>query len=137
MASARLFRIIVPVADLDVAARFYQTVLGNPGMRVSPGRHYFGCGGVILAVYSPKADGDRIEPRPNVEHIYFAVPDLEDAFLRAERAGGLSLETGDGNLPMGKIAERPWGERSFYMADPSGNPLCFVDEKTAFTTGLI
>ena len=82
-------------------------------------------------------DGDRVEPRPRSEHIYFAVPDLEDAFLRAERAGGLSTETGDGNLPMGKIAERPWGERSFYMADPSGNPLCFVDEKTAFTTGLI
>jgi hypothetical protein len=34
---------------------------------------------------------------------------------------------------MGVIAQRPWGERSFYMNDPSGNPLCFVDEKTVFT----
>jgi predicted enzyme related to lactoylglutathione lyase len=136
MASARIFRIIVPVADLETAARFYQTLLDDDGRRVSPGRHYFGCGGVLLAVYSPKADGDRAEPRANFEHIYFAVADLDAVFSRAERTGGLSTATGDGSLPMGKIARRPWGERSFYMFDPSGNPLCFVDEKTVFTTGL-
>jgi hypothetical protein len=28
---------------------------------------------------------------------------------------------------------RPWGERSFYVKDPWGNGLCFVDEKTLFT----
>jgi hypothetical protein len=36
---------------------------------------------------------------------------------------------------MGEIARRPWGERSFYMRDPFGNPLCFVDEGTLFTSG--
>jgi predicted enzyme related to lactoylglutathione lyase len=132
MASARVFRIIVPVADLESAARFYQTLLDDAGVRVSPGRHYFACGGVILAVYSPKADGDRAEPRPNFEHIYFAVANLDECFSRAERAGGLSTQTGDGNLPMGTIARRPWGERSFYMFDPFGNPLCFVDEQTVY-----
>jgi hypothetical protein len=34
---------------------------------------------------------------------------------------------------MGAVAERPWGERSFYMRDPAGNPLCFVDASTLFT----
>jgi uncharacterized glyoxalase superfamily protein PhnB len=34
---------------------------------------------------------------------------------------------------MGQIANRPWGERSFYLRDPFGNPLCFVDETTVFT----
>ena len=77
------------------------------------------------------------EPRPNCEHIYFAVGDLEDVYRRARRVGGLSTRTGDGDLPMGGIAQRPWGERSFYINDPSGNPLCFVDERTVFTTGLI
>jgi hypothetical protein len=33
---------------------------------------------------------------------------------------------------MGEIATRPWGQRSFYMRDPFGNPLCFVDETTIF-----
>ena len=26
-----------------------------------------------------------------------------------------------------------WGERSFYVRDPFGNPLCFVDADTLFT----
>jgi hypothetical protein len=34
---------------------------------------------------------------------------------------------------MGRIATRPWGERSFYLRDPFGNPLCFVDAATLFT----
>lgn len=27
----------------------------------------------------------------------------------------------------------PWGERMFWAADPFGNPISFVDEKTKFT----
>ena len=34
---------------------------------------------------------------------------------------------------MGAIVVRPWGERSFYAEDPTGNPLCFVDDRTLFT----
>lgn len=33
----------------------------------------------------------------------------------------------------GKIATRPWSERSFYIDDPFGNKLCFVDRTTMFT----
>jgi hypothetical protein len=47
--------------------------------------------------------------------------------------GALSPAIGDGRLPMGRIAVRPWGERSFYLHDPFGNPLCFVDARTLFT----
>jgi hypothetical protein len=54
-------------------------------------------------------------------------------YRRAHALGRLSTETGDGNLPMGQIATRPWGERSFYLHDPFGNPLCFVDSRTLFT----
>ena len=133
MAAARIFRVIIPVWDLEGPVRFYQELLADPGMRISPGRHYFDCGGVILAVFSPKGDGDAVEPRPNFDHVYFAVPDLDDVFTRAQKTGGLSTATGDGRLPMGEIAKRPWGERSFYMKDPFGNPLCFVDEKTLYT----
>jgi len=133
MSVARLFRVIVPVDDLAVAASFYAALLDDPGFRVSPGRHYFSCGGVILALYDPRADGDDRSPRPNFDHIYLAVDDLEGAYQRAERLRGLSTEIGEGDLPMGEIARRPWGERSFYMHDPFGNPLCFVDVSTLFT----
>jgi catechol 2,3-dioxygenase-like lactoylglutathione lyase family enzyme len=129
----RLYRVIVPVDDVESAAHFYSTLFGQPGARVSPGRHYFACGDVTLALYSPKADGDRRDPRPNFDHVYFAVDDLDEVHRRAEQLGGLSMETGDGRLPMGQIATRPWGERSFYVRDPFGNPLCFVDSRTLFT----
>ena len=133
MASARLYRVILPVDSLDVAVRFYADLLDDDGMRISPGRHYFRCGEVTLAVYDPAADGDARTPRPNFDHVYFAVDDLETVFARAQRLGGLSKEVGDGGLPMGEIARRPWGERSFYLQDPFGNPLCFVDAESIFT----
>ena len=133
MSVARLFRVILPVNDVNTAAPFYAALLDDQGFRVSPGRHYFSCGGVILALYDPRADGDDRTPRPNFDHVYFVVDDLEAAHRRAAQLGGLSSETGDGGLPMGDIARRPWGERSFYMHDPFGNPLCFVDAATTFT----
>ena len=133
MASARLFRVILPVDDIEAAATFYSALLDDAGMRVSPGRHYFRCGDVMLAVYAPKADGDDRTPRPNFDHVYFAVDDLPAVFERAQKGGGLSAVIGDGGLPMGQIAVRPWGERSFYLSDRFGNPLCFVDAATLFT----
>ncbi len=129
----RLYRVILPVSDIERAATFYSELLGADGRRVSPGRHYFDAGEVILALVDPGADGDSTKARPNQDYVYFAVHDLESVFSRAERVGGLLREDGDGGLPMGRIAKRPWGERSFYMKDPSGNPLCFVDETTLFT----
>jgi catechol 2,3-dioxygenase-like lactoylglutathione lyase family enzyme len=132
MPMMRLFRVIMPVDDLESVARFYSTLLDQPGARISPGRHYFKCGDVVLALYSPRMDGDAHTTRPNPDHVYFAVDDLDDVFDRAKRLGGLSTEMGDGQLPMGEIAVRPWGERSFYLRDPFGNPLCFVDSRTLF-----
>lgn len=122
----RIYRVILPVGDIDEAARFYGELLGFAGERVSPGRHYFKAGDVILAVADPRADGDDWDPRPNQDHVYFAVSDLELYHERATELGGLSEE-------MGAIEKRPWGEVSFYMTDPFGNPLCFVDETTLFT----
>ncbi len=123
----------MPVGDMESAASFYATLLGVPGARISPGRHYFDCGGVTLTLYNPLGDGDAPSPRPNFGHVYFAVDDLEDVYRRAEQLGGLLTRVGDGGLPMGQIATRPWGERSFYLDDPFGNPLCFVDAQTLFT----
>ena len=132
MSSVALFRIIIPAADLEQSVRFYSALLDQPGMRVSGGRHYFRCGAVTVAVYSPAGDGDATQPRSNFGQVYFLTNDLEAYFARAQKTGGLSSEVGDGGLKMGEIAKRPWGERSFYVDDPFGNPLCFVDEATVF-----
>ena len=124
-AAPRLFRVILPVTDIEEGARFYAAVLDMPGERVSTGRHYFDCGGTILAAVDPSGEG--LEMRPNVEHVYFAVPDLKAAFDRARAAGCSWLEK--------RLARRAWGARSFYARDPFGNPICFVDEDTVFTGG--
>lgn len=127
--SARVFRVILPVSNIDGATAFYSAVLQQPGMRVSPGRHYFGCGSVILACFDPRADGDPWDATPNPDHIYLAVSDLEEFYQRvSERSEAVIRQP---------IQTQPWGERSFYCADPFGNKLCFVDEKTLFTTKLI
>lgn len=127
--SIRLFRVILPVSGIDAAASFYGAVLGQPGTRISPGRHYFGCGGVILACFDPRADGDSWDATPNPDHVYFAVSDLEACYQRVEARPAATIR--------GPIQTQPWGERSFYCTDPFGNKLCFVDEQTLFTGGLI
>lgn len=122
----RIFRVILPVGDVHRATEFYRELFGLEGERVSPGRHYFHGGDVILAIVDPRADGDDWDPRPNQDYVYFSVRDLETFHERATKLDGLDEE-------MGAIERRPWGEVSFYMKDPFGNPLCFVDETTLFT----
>jgi hypothetical protein len=73
---ARLYRIILPVADIEQARRFCSAVLGSAGSPVSPGRHYFDCEGTILACFDPLADGDGYRATPNPRPIHLAVSDL-------------------------------------------------------------
>jgi predicted enzyme related to lactoylglutathione lyase len=126
-AIGHLYRVILPVPDIERATRFYQTLLGTPGQRVSSGRHYFDCGGTILACYDPMADGDdeqvgwRFHP---LQYFYIAVPDLAAAFRAAEVAGALIEQP---------IQSMPWGETLFYCRDPFGSGLCFVEAATKFT----
>jgi predicted enzyme related to lactoylglutathione lyase len=129
MASTRLFRVILPVSNIEDAAVFYSAVLEQPGIRISPGRHYFGCGSAILACFDPRADGDAWDATPNPDHVYFSVDDLDGCYQRviARPNGGI----------LRPIETQPWGERSFYCTDPFDNKLCFVDERTLFTGGLI
>lgn len=129
----KLFRVILPVSDVERAARFYAAVLGAPGMRISPGRHYFDCAGVILACFDPRADGDGYDPQPNPEWLYFAVDDLEATYEACREAGATPSPGDVHGDPAGEIATRPWGETSFYAEDPFGNKLCFVDRRTLFT----
>ena len=129
-----LYRVLVPVSNIESAQRFYASVLGASGTRVSPGRHYFDYENTILTCYDPRADGDGYDAKPNPEPLYIAVDDLEDIFEACQRAGArLSEVTSPGAGPLGEIVKRPWGERSFYVEDPFGNPVCFVSRDSIFT----
>lgn len=115
-----VFRVVMPAMDIEQSVAYYAAVLGAPGERVAPNRHYFECG-IIVAVVAPA----EIEVRPNVELTYFATSALESLHARASAAGTVDDE----------IATRPWGERSFYAHDPAGNPICFVDAATLYVGG--
>jgi uncharacterized glyoxalase superfamily protein PhnB len=126
MTAAHLYRVILPVHDIARAAEFWSTVFETPGMRVSPGRHYFDCGGTILACYDPVADGDELgggwRYHPS-QYLYFAVADLEAVAQRLAAAGASDVTS---------IERMPWGERMLYARDPFGNPISFVDASTTF-----
>ena len=131
MAAAKLFRVALQVADLDQASAFYVKLLDDPGIPIPRGsRHYFNCGGVILALVDVAKGGER--PQPTPDYIYFAVNNLEEVFERAKALNCLAQDRYH-DQEAGAIVKRPWGELSFYVEDPWGNGLCFVDEKTLFT----
>lgn len=121
----RLYRVILPVKGIDANIKWYEELLGLQGERVAPNRFYLACGPVILALVDP-TDEEGTDPRPNQDHVYFAVRDLKPFHERATKLSALDPK-------MGAIEKRPWGETSFYVRDPLGNPLCFVDETTLFT----
>ena len=125
-----LYRIILQVPDLEHASAFYTTLFGTEGRRIRGARHYFDCGPVILALVDVTTGGEEAKASP--DNIYFSVNDLEAVFERAKSLDCLS-ETDVHGDPAGEIVTRPWGERCFYVVDPFGNPLCFVDSKTLFT----
>jgi len=119
----KLFRIALPVGDIEKAVEFYSRVLEMPGERVWVNRHYFDCGGTILACVDPMSGPESFRPNPN--YVYFAVSDLDAVYERVKQAGCKQIDD--------SVQSQPWGERMFFAEDPFGNPICFVDEGTLFT----
>lgn len=126
----KIFRVVLEVADLEAAVKFYSQLLNIDGRVQRGSRAYFDCGPVILAVLDPTPGN--LTPKPNVGDVYFSVTNLESVHARARDLGCLSTEEVH-EESAGDIGTRPWGERSFYVKDPWGNGICFVDETTLFT----
>ena len=120
--SAKIFRITIEVDDLEGAAAFYAKLLDTPGKRHPGARHYFDCGGVILAVLDPSQGG--MKPTPLPKSLYFAVDDVEKAqharakslnaltrALRRSRSAGRRRD----HPPLGRevvLRHRPLGQRA-------------------------
>ena len=136
--SISVYRITMPAGNIEESVKFYRTILDHGGDRVSPGRHYFDCDGIIVSIYDGPANGDTRAPRANEDFVYFAVEDIEATHQRARAAGAVLDQT---DMPgvgvLGSVTTRPWGERSFYTRDPFGNPLCFAARDTLFTSGTL
>ncbi|MFI1735094.1 VOC family protein [Streptomyces acidicola] len=124
----QLFRLSVEVGDLDEAIAFYSRLLGLEGRRQAGARCYFQCGPVTLSVQDVSA---LAAPHPAAKSLYFTVTDLDAVLVRAQALDCLSTELVH-DAPAGAIVVRPWGERSFYVQDPWGNPLCFVEDGTVY-----
>jgi catechol 2,3-dioxygenase-like lactoylglutathione lyase family enzyme len=126
----KLFRVTVEVVDIDAATGLYRELFGGDGERHPGARHYFDCGGTIVALIDVSQGG--LSPTPGPKSLYFAVDDIEAVHERASRLGVLAPYQVHGE-PAGDVIERPWGERSFYVVDPWGNDLCFCQDGTLYT----
>jgi hypothetical protein len=120
-----LFRINIEVGNIERASKDWATLLGLEGRPQAGSRTYFSTGAVTLQVVQVDP------PHPAAKALYFLVDDLDAVHARAEQLGWLSKELVHGQVG-GAIAVRPWGERSFYVEDAWGNPLCFVQSGTVY-----
>ena len=128
--SPKLFRVTLEVADLERATQLYAALFGLDGQRYPGARHYFDCGGVIVAVLDVSRGG--MPPSPGPKSLYFAVDDVNAVHARADQLGVLAPYQVHGE-PASAVITRPWGERSFYVVDPWGNDLCFCENGTLYT----
>lgn len=120
----KLFRVVVPVRDIEAASAFYGEVLGAPGERVGVNRHYFDCGGVLFACLDPI---QKAAFEPNPEHVYLSTDEPLESVRDTWLGGGGTIDD--------DIRTRDWGESSFYGRDPWGNKIVFVAAGTEFTGG--
>ena len=127
--SPKLFRVTLEVADLERATEIYAALFGLDGQRHPGARHYFDCGGVIVAVLDVSRGG--MAPTPGPKSLYFAVDDVNAVHVRAAKLGVLAPYQVHGE-PASAVITRPWGERSFYVVDPWGNDLCFCENGTLY-----
>jgi catechol 2,3-dioxygenase-like lactoylglutathione lyase family enzyme len=125
---AKLHRVVLPVSSIDQAVALYAELLEMSGERVSPGTHYFNCGGPILALFDPIADGIGwpIERKDlPQQYLYLAVPELDWVYWRAQELG-FERQLGIQRHPL-------YGERWCCLRDPFGNLVSFVEEATQFS----
>lgn len=113
---ANLMRVApeVPVTDLPAALEYHVGRLGFEVAMVMPARDYaiVERDGVALHLFSA-SPGDQ---GPVGLHLF--VRDLEGLFDEIENRGA-SVTQG--------IVSKPWGNREFRVADPSGNTIKFTE----------
>lgn len=117
---AKLYRVTIPVQDLERSAAFYGGLLGERGERVSEDWHYFTLGAVTLACR--KAPWRQLKDAHG-EPLYLSTEmPLVQLQARARQHGGSDIDS--------EIRLLETGERGFALRDPDGNSLCIVEQAT-------
>jgi hypothetical protein len=80
--------------------------ISNSGQRHPGARHYFECGGAILAVLDVSQGG--MKPTPGPKSLYFAVDDVQAVHGRAVKLNALAPYRVHGE-PASEVIKRPWG----------------------------
>ncbi len=124
MVEFQVFRVVLPCHPIQEALAFYEPIFGITAKKVSDGRYYFMLGSVVLVCYDSIADGDGYRVSSNPEHIYITTSDIYETYERVKNQSPLVISP--------QIQKMPWGERSFYLIDPFGNKICFVEQGTEF-----
>jgi methylmalonyl-CoA/ethylmalonyl-CoA epimerase len=120
---SRLGQVAIPVRDVDRAATFYEEQLGLKLLfKAEPGLAFFDCGGVRLMLSKPE--------KPEFERpgsiLYFAVPDIQAAYVRL-KAGGAHFE--DEPHLLAKMPDHDlW---MVFFRDSEGNLLGLMSEVRA------
>ena len=118
--------IVLIVADLDRSVRFYADVLGLPlGHRSGPYAQ-FSTGATRVSLYEREAMAttlgvDALRPAPPDApgfELGFKVVDVDAAYAELVAAGA------DAVTPP---RDRPWGQRTAYVADPDGHLIELVN----------
>lgn len=108
-----LRRMIVSVADLDRALRFYRDVLELPTSQAFPGLAVLTVpGGIDLMLHERP-------PTPGLAGVAasFIVTDVDAVTKAAAEIGCTVLD---------EPADQPWGERQSVLTDPDGHVVCLV-----------
>ncbi len=120
---------ILYVADQSRSTAFYSALLGYPPTLNVPGMTAFSLGGcklglmpetgiarIITPVLRHPSDAQRA---PRCE-LYLVLQDLAEAMVRASMAGALIVS---------EAADRDWGHRVAYFADPDGHVIALAQVK--------
>jgi catechol 2,3-dioxygenase-like lactoylglutathione lyase family enzyme len=112
--------VVLVVADLDRAVRFYTEVLGLPlGHRSGPYAQ-LATGVTRVALYERQAMASTLgldtlrspEPDAPAFELGFKVDDVDAAYAELVEAGA---------HPTTPPTDRPWGQRTAYVRDPDGH----------------
>jgi catechol 2,3-dioxygenase-like lactoylglutathione lyase family enzyme len=121
MRAQQILETCLYVDDLDVAADFYQRVLGLEKESRVEGRHiFFRCGDAMFLVFNSKQtqQADGIVPTHGAlgpGHVAFAVERSELDHWREQLAAQ--------HVPLEKEIRWPNGGHSIYFRDPAGNSV--------------
>jgi catechol 2,3-dioxygenase-like lactoylglutathione lyase family enzyme len=121
-------QVIFAVSDVGRSATFYERALGWPRNERISFRNYVefvSPDGGSLGLYDRTGYAGEVgaEPAELNGHIapaylYVRVPDVERAVEAFEAAGG---------RPLSPLADRVWGERAAWFADPDGNVVAVAE----------